>query len=54
MQKLINVNNLNPCKLLSVVIIYNLVDVFIQKTLRELRQFMLLVVNHLSLFFPFS
>lgn len=54
MQKLINVNNLNPCKLLSVVIIYNLADVFIQKTLRELPQFMLLVVNHLSLFFPFK
>lgn len=27
-----NVNNRNPCKLLSVVIIYNLVEVLIQKT----------------------
>lgn len=36
MQKLMNVNNSNPCKLLSVVIIYNLADVLIQKTLKEL------------------
>lgn len=36
MQKLINVKNLNPCKLLSVVIIYNLAEVLIQKILKEL------------------
>lgn len=50
MQKLINVNNPNPCKLLSVVIIYNLADVLIQKILKELCQFMLPVVNHLCSF----
>lgn len=36
MQKLMNVNNPNPCKLLSVVIIYNLADVLIQNILKEL------------------
>ena len=36
MQKLINVNNPTPCKLLSVVIIYNLAEAFIQKILKEL------------------
>lgn len=34
MQKLINVNNPNPCKLLSVVVIYHLADVLIQDLLK--------------------
>lgn len=36
MQKLINVNNHDPRKLLSVVIIYNLADALIQKILKQL------------------
>lgn len=36
MQKLINVNNRNPCKLLSAAIIYNLVEGLTQKMFRAL------------------
>lgn len=38
MQKLINGNNPNPCKLLSVVIIYHLADVLIQDPLKGLQR----------------